>query len=319
MLQEPVQILERFPIRKSKKQKQAFRDGVKTYLEQMGYSVHYESFSFGGNNVVIGNAQNAKYLITAHYDTPASIGIPNFLTPCNPVIFILYQVLVIGFYLLIAFGVGYLTSLITDNDRVIFLAAYIAYFAVLILMMAGPANRHNANDNTSGVVTVLNIAANLPVEMRDQVAFVLFDLEELGLVGSSAYSKRHKQQVQQQIVLNLDCVGDGEHFMMFPVKKAKKDEAILSSLRCICTQEGNRTVSLRDKGFAHGNSDHKNFPYGVGFMAFHKAKVIGLYCDRIHTWRDTILDPENVAFLSRAILELIANDEKAKIPAQAEE
>lgn len=302
-----MEILQRFPVRKSAKQKQAFRDEVKPFAEKLGYSVNYEKFHSGGQNVIIGEPGKAKYLITAHYDTPASIGIPNVMIPCNLVFFILYQLLVVSIYLLVALVVGYLTSLITDDRLIIFLAAYIAYFGVLLLMMRGPANRHNANDNTSGVVSVLEIMSNLPEELRGQVAFILFDLEERGLKGSAAYRKAHKEQTEEQIVLNLDCVGDGEHFLLVPVKKAKKDEAILDHLRRICTEDGQRTISLREKGFARGNSDHKNFPNGVGIMAFHKAKVVGYYCGRIHTWRDTVLDETNVSVISQAIVKLIAS------------
>ena len=64
------------------------------------------------------------------------------------------------------------------------MAAYISYFAMLLLMMFGPANRHNSNDNTSGVITVLEIMSTLPENLRDKVCFVLFDLEEAGLTVS---------------------------------------------------------------------------------------------------------------------------------------
>ena len=37
------------------------------------------------------------------------------------------------------------------------------YWVMLLLMMVGPANKHNANDNTSGVVTVLEtMRSDLP-------------------------------------------------------------------------------------------------------------------------------------------------------------
>lgn len=310
MITKPIDVLQHFPIRKSKVQKAAFRDEVTKYAQAQGYAVNVEKGSFGAKNIVIGNPQKAKYLITAHYDTPASIGIPNFITPCNPFTYILFQVIIVAVFLLVAFGAGYLTSLVTDNERIIFLAAYLIYWVMLLLMLFGPANRHNANDNTSGVVSVLQIASSLPEAARDNVAFVLFDLEEAGLIGSSAYREAHKDQTEQQIILNLDCVGDGEHFLFFPVKKAKKNEILLQKLRSVCGEKDGKTLSVRDKGFAAGSSDHKKFPNGVGIMAFHKAKVVGLYCDRIHTWRDKILDETNVTFISEAIMTLICDEKE---------
>lgn len=310
MISKPIDVLHLFPIRKSKAQKAVFRDEVTKYAEAQGYAVNVEKGSFGAKNIVIGNPQKAKYLITAHYDTPASIGVPNFITPCNPFTYILFQVIIVAVFLLVAFGAGYLTSLVTDNERIIFLAAYLVYWVMLLLMLFGPANRHNANDNTSGVVSVLQIASSLPEAARDNVAFVLFDLEEAGLIGSSAYREAHKDQTEQQIILNLDCVGDGEHFLFFPVKKAKKNEMLLQKLCSVCGEKDGKTLSVRDKGFAAGSSDHKKFPNGVGIMAFHKAKVVGLYCDRIHTWRDKILDESNVTFISEAIITLICDEKE---------
>ena len=59
-----------------------------------------------------------------------------------------------------------------------------------------------------------------------------------------------------------------------------------------------------EKGFAIYPSDQKHFPYGVGIAAFRRKKGIGLYVDRIHTWRDTILEEENVDYLRDALLKL---------------
>ena len=69
MLTRPMDILDAFPVRKSKRQKQEFRDAVQSYLAQLGYSANMEKGSFGCQNVVIGDPETAQYLITAHYDT----------------------------------------------------------------------------------------------------------------------------------------------------------------------------------------------------------------------------------------------------------
>ena len=87
MISDPMDILKQYPIRKKKQQKQAFREDVTAYAESLGYQVTLEQKK-SACNIVIGDPKTAKYLITAHYDTPASIGIPNILTPCNPVSYI---------------------------------------------------------------------------------------------------------------------------------------------------------------------------------------------------------------------------------------
>ena len=81
MLTRPMDVLTAFPVRKSKQQKQEFRDAVQSYLSQFGYSPTVEKGSFGCRNMVIGDPETAQYLITAHYDTCARLPIPNLITP----------------------------------------------------------------------------------------------------------------------------------------------------------------------------------------------------------------------------------------------
>ncbi len=305
MLDQPMDVLEQFPIRKSKKQKQAFRDAVQAYGTRLGYPVTFEKGSMGAQNVIFGDPEGASYVVTAHYDTPACMIVPNFLTPTNPFTFILYQLIVVFLLLGVSLGVAYGVFMLTDLFLVAYYTWFVVYFGVLVLMMAGPANRHNANDNTSGVVTVLETMVSLPEDQRSKVCFVLFDLEEAGLVGSAAYRKAHKKATDHQIIVNLDCVGDGSELLMFPTKKLKKDTEKLRPLANICGYWGEKSLLLKRKGFYVYPSDQKNFPYAVGVAAFHRHKAIGLYCDRIHTSRDTILETTNVNILRAAIVSLI--------------
>ena len=310
MINEPLDVLKLFPVRKNKKQKQSFRDAVQSYAEGLGYQVCVEKGSMCAHNVVIGNPETARYLVTAHYDTPAAMILPNLITPCNPVTFLAYQLLVVGMFFLVAFAFGFGAGYLLDDAAIAGAAAMAAYWVLLFLMLLGPANKTNANDNTSGVVTVLETARSLPGELRDQVCFVLFDLEEAGLIGSASYAKTHKKQVKDQIVLNCDCVGDGDELMMFPGKKVKKDTRQMDSLRGICIDSGAKSLALREKGFAYYPSDQKNFPMGVGIAVFRRNKWAGLYCDKIHTKKDTILDENNVSFLRDRLIELVSTAAK---------
>ena len=309
MIQKPMDVLEHFEIRKTKKQKSNFITSVTQYAERLGYCCHVEKGKLGSRNIIIGNPETAKYLVTAHYDTPAAMLIPNLVTPCNPVTFVAYQLFVIAVFFAAAFAVGIPVWLLSGDAYVGFLAGYFTYFALLFLMMLGPANRHTANDNTSGVVTLLEIAASMPQNLREKVCFVLFDLEEAGLIGSSSYRKAHKTATQKQIVLNMDCVGDGDHLVFFPVKKAKKNGSVMNALRKLLGRFGQKEITLHEKGFAYYPSDQRNFPNGIGIAAFRKAKGVGLYCGRIHTARDTVLDPTNVNILRAAVISLISADE----------
>lgn len=300
-------VLENYEIRKSKKQKTAFIGAVTDYARAQGYSVQVEKRSMGCRNIVIGDPERAKYLITAHYDTCAGMLLPNFVTPFNLVLYLCYQFLLVGLIFVAAGVAGYAVQLLTDNAELAYFVTMLAYFMLLILMMIGPANRHTANDNTSGVVTVLEIAASLPQNLRERVCFVLFDLEEAGLIGSAAYRKAHKKQTNSQIVINLDCVGDGDELLLIPGKKIRSDKALMAKCSAVCGTFGKKKLSVHKKGLAVYPSDQNNFPLGIAVAAFRRKKGIGLYYGRIHTHRDTILDRTNVNILRAALISLVAN------------
>ena len=307
VIDKPMDVLRQFPIRKNKKQKRAFRDAVQSYGQSLGYTVTVEKGSFGAHNVVIGSPETAKYLVTAHYDTPAALPFPNLITPCNFLPFLGYQIFIMAVMVMFIGTISFIARLITEDNFWTGWFAYMSIWLFLVLMLFGPANRNNANDNTPGVVTVLETASALPAEYRDQVCFVLFDLEEAGLIGSASYANTHKKQIRNQIVLNCDCVGDGDELMMFPNKKVKKDARQMDALHAICGRENTKSLSLREKGFAYYPSDQKNFPFGVGIASFRRSSWAGLYCDKIHTRKDIILEEENVRFLRDRLIELVTH------------
>lgn len=307
MIETPMDVFRDFPVRKTKKQKQAFREAVQSYAEQLGYPCTVESGSLGSRNLVIGNPEQADYLVTAHYDTCARLPIPNFLTPCNFWPFLLWQVvlvlLILGICILMGLGVGFLTG----SGAIGSWCGYLMIWVILALMLIGPANPSNANDNTSGVVTLLEIAKSMPGNQRKKVCFVLFDLEEAGLIGSASYRKAHKSQTDRQMVLNLDCVGDGDYLTLFPTKRLKKGRKRLTSLYKACGYFGKKSILVHEQGFSFYPSDQANFPYGVGICALNKRGKT-LYLSRIHSKKDTILERTNVNLLRAALITYICRD-----------
>ena len=307
MLANPMDILSQFPVRKTKQQKAAFRSAVQSYGEKLGYPVTEETGSFGARNLLFGDPETAKFLVTAHYDTCAKMPLPNFITPCNVAIYLLYQFGIVFLMLIAAGAAGAAAGLLFGSGAVKWVSLAVYWF-LLFLLILGPANKTNANDNTSGVVTLLEIARTLPENQRHKVCFVLFDLEEAGLIGSSSYRKKHKKASNNQIVLNLDCVGDGDHLRMFPAKKLRKDRKKLTSLYKACGYFGKKSLLVHEKGAFVYPSDQKHFPYGVGICALRKHKKI-LYMSRIHTPKDTVLEQTNVNILRAALTTFICCDE----------
>ena len=100
-------------------------------------------------------------------------------------------------------------------------------------------------------------------------------------------------------------IGDGNEIMMFPTKKLLQNAEKMDQLRKITGSWGEKSIAIREKGFAYYPSDQKNFPYGVGIAAFNRSSWAGLYCSRIHTKKDTVLEETNVNILRAAIVSLI--------------
>jgi len=304
MYTDAITLCDAFPVRKSGRQKRAFREAVKAMAESLDYPYREEKGSFGLCNVVMGDPEKSKFLVTAHYDTCAGMLIPNLITPCNLLPYILWQIVMLFWMVALPAVIAVPVWLATGNGEVSYLLWYGLFWVNLLLMLLGPANRTNRNDNSSGVATVLEIMRSLPAAQRDKVCFVLFDLEEAGLIGSSAYRKAHKAASEHQLVLNLDCVGDGDHLLMIPTKKLKKRPEIMQSLNKITGIFGEKEIILREKGFSVYPSDQRNFPLGVGICALRKGPL-GLYMSRIHTRRDTVLEQTNVNILRSALTSLI--------------
>lgn len=307
MINNPMNILEQFPVRKTKQQKQAFRDAVCGYAEKLGYPCTVERRNLSCQNIVLGDPEGAKYLVTAHYDTCANMLLPNLITPCNFGLFLLYQILLVVAMIVVSVASGLLLGFLFGRS-VMMVTIFVVYWTLLLLLLFGPANRSNANDNTSGMVTLLEIARTMPENQRHKVCFVLFDQEELGLLGSSFYRSRHRKASNTQMVLNLDCVGDGDHLRMFPTKRLKQDKRKLSSLYRACGYFGKKDLLVQEKRFSIYPSDQMNFPYGVGICALRKKRKT-LYLSRIHTKKDTVLEETNVNILRAALTTFICCDE----------
>ncbi len=294
-------LLEKFMVRKSKTEKSAFIDWVKDELKDSGYEVNVEKGSFGVRNIVIGDIEKAKVVYTAHYDTCAVMPVPNFITPTNFFIYLLYQLLLVLVIFLVSFGVAFgLALVIPVLENFIYEIYLVCMFGILLLMMFGPANKNTVNDNTSGTLTILEMIMNMPIKDREKVAFVLFDLEEGGLLGSSAFASKHKKILKEKLLINFDCVSDGDKLLFIFNKKAKGHEALLKD---VYTSTDDVISQMVTKG-AFYPSDQANVPVGVGVCSVIRGKKFE-YIDKIHTNKDTVCRDENIKYLVDKSIELV--------------
>ncbi len=316
MTQTTQTILEKYQVRKTKAQKAAFRAYLQTVAEGEGYTYREEKGSMGAVNAVVGDPDTARVVYTAHYDTCAVLPVPNFITPKCIGLYLLYQVVISLLLMflpavLLAGLVGYACGEAQVPEFVMFVLTDLTFTGVLVLMMAlmiaGPANKHTVNDNTSGVMMLTELMQTMPSELRGEAAFIFFDLEEAGLFGSASYASKHKKAMSNKLLLNFDCVSDGEHIIFAVGKGAKKYapalEAAFPSTEAVQTE-------VLTKGVCYP-SDQMNFPCGVGVAAL-KATKGGrlLYMDKIHTSKDTVCREENIDYLVAGSIALVRDMSK---------
>ena len=251
--------------------------------------------------------EKAKIFCTAHYDTQAVLPFPNLIVPNNLFGLILSQLAIIICVLILIFLINIVfiklfvwTGLF--NGFELSIASSISWLIIMIWMLFGKANKHTANDNTSGVVTIIESAIKLPEDFRDEICFVLFDNEELGLLGSAAFAKEYKEYIKNKLIINFDCVSDANDIFFFPTKQIKNDQSKHEVI--IKTFASTNYINVHmNKGFGFYPSDNFNFKYAYGVCSLKKG--LFYYLDRIHTSRDIIFNEENIELLSDGVCKLV--------------
>lgn len=294
------QITELFPIRKTVAQKKAFRQWVMAEIAEMGYSVRVEQNDNGRQqNIVVGDPEHAQVTYTAHYDTPATVLLPDLQIPRNFPVYLLWQLLVIGGMLLISFLAGFGLGLLTQNGDVLILGFFGAFLALMWLQLHGFANRNNVNDNTAGVAVLLETMQRIPEESRAKTAFILFDNMEKGRRGSKAYARDHLEMQHTRFVVNVDSIGTGEVFVVAAPSLAVQLPQY-AKLEKLLTAVSGREVLFYSSVSTRVNSDFRSFKCGVGISAYRRVIGVGLYLGDLHTARDDQADQGNIEQLAQA-------------------
>ena len=295
-----------FAIRRSAEEKSSFRSYLIQEVEKTGFSAKVETTKDGKNeNVVVGDPTTAKVVFTAHYDTPAASLFPNIMIPRNQPLFWAYQFAPVVFMLTIALTVSYLIGMVWLQDERAYMLSFLAlYYGLYFVMFRGFSNKNNFNDNTSGVATLLSIMDRLKDDNSEQVAFIFFDNEEKGKKGSKAYFDDHKAEMESKLLINFDCVGNGETVVFIAKEKAELTEEYRKLIQSFDSEDGYSTEFYPMRG-SESNSDYKNFPCGISCMACKRTKSGILYTPNIHTSKDTVAKDENIAYIVNGISKFV--------------
>ncbi len=286
-------LFEKYQVRKTKQQKNNFIKFLQNNFNGMKIE---EGGTPKSRNIVFGDLDNAKVIFSAHYDTCAALPFPNFIMPKNIFLTLLYSVLICIPFFLVSGVVFSALEYFLDNFIVsYYISAALLFGLVLGVFVFGKPNKHTANDNTSGVITVLDIMQNMSAEQRDKCAFVLFDNEENGLFGSAYFRKIHKKILKEKLLVNLDCVGDGDNIMFVYSNSARKQYTDLLKFAFPYTTD---KVILHEKASTTlYPSDQMGFPCNIAVAALNKKPLVGYYMSRIHTKHDTVCDLRNIKML----------------------
>ncbi len=294
-------ILAEYQVRKTKAQKNAFIDLLKQYYPEL-------QIEEGGlplnRNLVIGDIHDAKVVVTAHYDTCAKLPFPNFITPKNILITLLYNILIIIPFFLLMELLMYVLYRYTQNPQISYWLSFFCMIgAFLWIFMLGTPNKHTANDNTSGVIALCELLEMLTPAQRAQTVFVFFDNEEYGLLGSGYYRRVHKKRLKDFLLINLDCISDGDHLMLVQSREARKKYEELLKQSFTDSEEKHFYFEKAENTFYP--SDQMNFPVHVAIASMNKKKFAGFYMDKIHTKNDVVFDRANIECICTGIRTLI--------------
>lgn len=292
-------ILEKYQVRKTRKQKTEFIELLQKELKDHQMTIEQGGL-FKSRNIVVGDLEKCQYVLGAHYDTAPVLPIPNFISPKNVVAYMIYTLLLTLGIFAIDFIISIIIWFLTKNSVVALMIGYFVLIFMIGWMLVGKANQHTANDNTSGVITL--IEALHDENLKDQVCCVFFDHEEVGLFGSANFAKKHKKIMKNKLLFNFDCVSDGDTIMLILNKKAKKDEKMMKEA---FQSDGVKKVVVTHSSTTLYPSDQVNFKYSIGVAAFNQNKIIGYYLGRIHTMRDVIFEEKNIELIINGLKNLV--------------
>lgn len=288
------------PVRKTGYQKREFRDWLMSEMKRSGWKAHEETYGKlnGSVNVVAGDPDRAVVFLCAHYDTAARMLFPDFVSPTNVPAHICYHFaagfLLVAAALAVSFAVCFPLHLPALMLPLFLVLAVIA----LGVSAYGPANKRNANGNTSGVLALLAMARELKRDGR--VCFLFLDNNEKNLLGASAFKKKHFTAADRALFLNFDCVGEGEHLLLMPSKHSRWDADLLAALR-EAFPDGEEMVShVLDKGLTYYPSDSRKFKFHVAVCACRRLAGLGYYIPHLRTGKDTALAEGNIAYIARS-------------------
>ena len=202
-------------VRMRRHQKRAFRQRLLMDFPEAKLDKH-----LGATNIIIGDLEQARVVVGAHYDTPPQM--PSWFM--NHII--LWGMVIIPLLFFTWFEVMFRIPMWTSNPwiyanlELYFGGVMVIGYGVMlmyVLHMFGItpfANPANYNDNTSGIVAALDVYHYAKLS-GIKTCVILFDNEEKGLFGSISFRIRYNKLLRDKRIIVLDCVANGDIIKLY--------------------------------------------------------------------------------------------------------
>lgn len=295
-------ILRDFPVRHKRQEKENMRTYLIGQLRALGYDAKLQD-SGRAVNVVAGDPERVKLIFAAHYDTPLHELLPTVICPTRPATFLLYQALTPVLALALCFAVSVGVTFALNRPGLTLPLFIILLIGVLAYLRFGPAEKRTANDNTSGVATLLETAEKITPRYRADVAIVFLDGGSESMQGAKGFRKRYPSAKEKPVIC-LDCVGSGDEILILPGKGARWNGELLDAINGSFENSERKTCYDKVDGLVHYPSDNRAFKNGVAICAVRHVKGFGRCI--LPTGKDNVIDDENIGILRDGLVRLVA-------------
>ena len=299
-------ILREYPVRFKPGEKEAFRLYLMGTLREMGYEPRLQSretaLQIGSRvtNVVAGNAETAKLVFVAHYDTPLRAVLPPLIMPTRPLTALLYLALPPLLVLLGSFVASFALTFPLNAPQWTLPLFLLLLLAALLYLGFGPAETRNVNDNSSGVAALLEVAAALTPRCRGEVAFAFLDGGFGGMSGAKAL-RRAYPATKETPVINVSCVAEGKELLVLPGRYSRWNGELLDAILDSFENGEHTTVFLKTDGLVYYPSDNRAFRNAVTFCA---CDVVSGFGRLIRPRRAAAIDGEKLTILKNGLCKL---------------
>ena len=292
-------LAERFPVRKTAAQRQAFREWLTAELKSLGYKPREEvNGHFKAHNILVGDPEKTAVLFVAHTDTPARWLLPDWWFPRNYFLWGLWQLVHI-LLLLIPALIVYLAvwQISGQNAQLGLWGLVVTYVALLLLSQYGPANPVNRGEDAD-LAAMLTLMASLPEEDRPKAAFLFTDRGAVGGMGAKAWAKAHPVPAYTRLTLAFARIGAGETLLLAATKLAVKSTGF-GALAGAFERDGERKLVRCATAGCTVRGERRACRCGTSLTACRPSSLLGLWCRGGHTPADREADAANIACVSR--------------------